>query len=145
MSTMQLPPSSTKQRPHEVAAEPPPPAVGSRIATRMTRFAPRQRVTQAIIIGEALPALRGEGAVDYLCGFCGAVIVEAVDRGQLQQLAFKCPTCVRFSEPPTEPEPAGEGTVRDGDRLVFAAGVFRTTATITVPRTPFVLFGERIA
>ena len=143
MPTMQPPSSSTEQRPHEVVAEPPPPAVGSRTAFRMSRFAPPQRVTQAIIIGEALPALRGEGDVDYLCGNCGAVIVEAVDHGQLQQLAFKCPTCVRFSEPPAEDGPADSETAPSADRLVFAAGVFRTTATITVPRAPFVLFGER--
>jgi len=80
--------------------------------------------------------------VDYLCGFCGAVIVEAVDRGQLQQLAFKCPTCVRYSELPAEVDPADERRTRSGDRIVFAAGVFKTTATITVPGAPFVLLGE---
>ncbi len=142
MSTVQLPPSSIEQRRPEVVADPPPPAVGSRTAVRMTRFAPPQRVTQAIIICEVLPALRGEGDVDYLCGFCGAVIVEAVGHGQLQQLAFKCPTCVRYSEPLGEGDPVVDGTARSTDRLVFGAGVFKTTATITVPRTPFVLFGE---
>jgi hypothetical protein len=115
------------------------------MATTMTRFAPPQRVTQTIIIGEVLPALRGEGDVDYLCGYCGAVIVEAVGRGQLQQLAFKCPRCVRFSEPPAEDGRADDGIARGADRLVFAAGVFRTTATISVPQAPFVLFGERSA
>jgi hypothetical protein len=142
MSTVQLPPGSIEQRPPEVVADPPPPAVGSRMAVRMTRFAPPQRVTQAIIICQVLPALRGEGDVDYLCGFCGAVIVEAVGHGQLQQLAFKCPTCVRYSEPLGEGDPVVDGTARSTDRLVFGAGVFKTTATITVPRTPFVLFGE---
>ena len=144
MSTVQLPPSSIEQRPPEVGADPPPPAVGSRMAMRMTRFAPPQRVSQAIIICQVLPALRGEGDVDYLCGFCGAVIVEAVGRGQLQQLAFKCPTCVRYSEPPVEDGSADDGTARSADRLVLAAGVIKSTATITVPRVPFVLFGERI-
>jgi hypothetical protein len=115
------------------------------MAATMTRFAPPQRVTQAIIMCQVLPALRGEGDVDYLCGCCGAVIVEAVDRGQLQQLAFKCPRCVRYSEPPAEDSPANDGTARSADRLTFPAGVFRTTATITVPRAPFVLFGERSA
>jgi hypothetical protein len=109
----------------------------------MMRFAPPQRVDRTIISGEVLPALRGAGEVDYLCGFCGAMIVEAVDRGQLQQVAFKCPTCVRFSEPPSEPDPADEGNAGTADRMVFAAGVLRTTATITVPRAPFILFGER--
>lgn len=141
MSTVQLPPGSIEQRPPEVVADPPP-AAGSRMAVRMTRFAPPQRVTQAIIICQVLPALRGEGDVDYLCGFCGAVIVEAVGHGQLQQLAFKCPTCVRYSEPLGEGDPVVDGTARSTDRLVFGAGVFKTTATITVPRTPFVLFGE---
>jgi hypothetical protein len=144
MSTVQLPSSSTKRHPHEVVADLPRPAIGSRSATRMTRFAPPQRVTQAIIISQVLPALRGEGDVDYLCGFCGAIIVEAVARGQLQQLAFKCPSCVRYSEPPAENGLGLDGTTRSADRLVFAAGVFKTTATITVPRTPFVLFGERV-
>jgi hypothetical protein len=110
---------------------------------RMTRFAPPQRVTQAIIICQVLPALRGEGDVDYLCGFCGAVIVEAVGRGQLQQLAFKCPSCVRYSEPPVEDGPADDRMARGADRLVLAAGVISSTATITVPPMPFVLFGER--
>ena len=143
MSTVQLPP--IEQRPREVMDDPPPPAVGAKVATRMTRFPPPQRVTQAIIICQVLPALRGEGDVDYLCGFCGAIIVEAVGRGQLQQLSFKCPSCVRYSELPVEDGPGDDGTARGADRLVFAAGVFKTTATITVPRTPFVLFGERIA
>ena len=144
MSTVQLPPRSIEQRPRKVMADPSPSAVGPRKATRMTHFAPPQRVTQAIIICQVLPALRGEGDVDYLCGFCGAIIVEAVGRGQLQQLAFKCPSCVRYSEPPVEDGPGDDGTARGADRLVFAAGVFKTTATITVPRSPFVLFGERI-
>ena len=69
-------------------------------------------------------------------------IVEAVGRGQLQQLAFKCPSCVRYSEPPVEDGPADDRMARGADRLVLAAGVFSSTATITVPRTPFVLFGE---
>jgi predicted RNA-binding Zn-ribbon protein involved in translation (DUF1610 family) len=109
----------------------------------MTRFAPPQRVTQAIIMCQVLPALRGEGDVDYLCGNCGAVIVEAVDRGQLQQLAFKCPSCVRYSELPVEEDPVGDVTDCTSDGLVLPVGVLRTTATITVPRTPFTLFGER--
>ena len=144
MSTVQLPPSPSDQRQPEVVADPPALAVGAGTATRMTRFAPPQRVTQAIIICQVLPALRGEGDVDYLCGFCGAIIVEAVGRGQLQQLSFKCPSCVRYSELPVEDGPGDDGTARGADRLVFAAGVFKTTATITVPRSPFVLFGERI-
>lgn len=61
MSTVQLPPSSTEQRPPEVVADPPPRAVGSRMAVPMTRFAARQRVTRAIITCQVLPALRGEG------------------------------------------------------------------------------------
>jgi hypothetical protein len=127
--------------PASVADQAPPPG-GSMMVTRMTRFAPPQRITRTIILSEVLPALRGGGDVDYVCGFCGAVIVEAVGRGQLQQLAFKCPTCVRYSELPVGEDPVGDVT-DCSDGLVLPVGVLRTTATITVPRTPFTLFGER--
>jgi hypothetical protein len=118
-------------------------ATNSMMATKMTRFPPPQRISRTIILCEVLPALRGGGEVDYLCGSCGAVIVEAVDRGQLRQLAFKCPTCVRYSEVPDEEDRIGDATDRTGDRLLLAAGVLRTTATITLPRAPFTLCGER--
>ena len=113
------------------------------MVTRMTRFPPPQRITRTIILCEVLPALRGGGEVDYLCGFCGAVIVEAVDRGQLRQLAFKCPTCVRYSELPVEEDAVGDLTDCTSDGLTLPVGVLRTTATITVPRAPFILVGER--
>jgi hypothetical protein len=143
MSTLRLPSNPTDHLP-EVALDRAPAAPDHATSSRrMIRFAPPQRVDRTIIIGQVLPALRGEGDVDYLCGFCEAKIVEGVDRGQLQQLAFKCPSCVRYSELPAEPEPADTGVDRRGDRLVFAAGAFIMTATITVPRAPFVLFGER--
>jgi predicted RNA-binding Zn-ribbon protein involved in translation (DUF1610 family) len=128
--------------PASVADQAPPPG-GSMMVTRMTRFPPPQRITRTIILCEILPALRGVGEVDYLCGFCGAAIVEAVDRGQLQQLAFKCPSCVRYSELPVEEAPVGDVTDCTSDGLVLPVGVLRTTATIKVPRTPFTLFGER--
>jgi len=144
MSTLRLPSSPTDRHLPRVAVDGTPVAPDRPTSsTRMIRFAPPQRVDRTIIIGQVLPALRGEGEVDYLCGFCEAKIVEGVDRGQLQQLAFKCPTCVRYSELPAEPELADTGVDGRGDRLVFAAGAFIMTATITVPRAPFVLFGER--
>lgn len=143
MATVQFPASSIQPHPPGVVVESPPLAGGSRMATRMTRFPPPQRVMQAIIMCEVLPALRGWGNVDYLCGFCEAVIVEAVDHGQLQQLAFKCPTCARFSEPPAEDTSVGDETARAFDQLVLPAGGLQTRATITVPRAPFILVGER--
>jgi hypothetical protein len=146
MPTLYLSSNTTAQRPLAVMADRSPRASGRPAnGTRMTRFAPPQRITRTIIASEVLPALRGGGEVDFLCGFCGAVIVEGVDRGQLLRLGFKCPMCTRFSELPTDGGPMADETDRTSGRMMFPAGVFRATATITVPRAPFILFGERSA
>jgi hypothetical protein len=57
---------------------------------------PNPRST-SIICCEVLPAIRGQGTVDYLCAGCGAVVCESLDEGQVQNLVFECPECHAFS------------------------------------------------
>jgi predicted RNA-binding Zn-ribbon protein involved in translation (DUF1610 family) len=44
------------------------------------------------------PFIKGTGDVDYLCGSCGAVLVERVTTGQIKNTVFRCPNCGQYNE-----------------------------------------------
>lgn len=41
--------------------------------------------------------IKGQGNDNYLCGTCGNVICENIDRGQVAVIVFKCPNCDSFN------------------------------------------------
>jgi ribosomal protein S27AE len=55
--------------------------------------------TRPILVLHKAPALRGENGSDkYLCGGCGATLLEAISEGvDLGEIALKCPECGAFS------------------------------------------------
>jgi DNA-directed RNA polymerase subunit RPC12/RpoP len=46
------------------------------------------------------PLVVGEGAHDYLCGFCGTVIAQSIDEDQIQAMWVRCRSCSRAVEFP---------------------------------------------
>ena len=48
------------------------------------------------------PTVRGTGAgagpLDYVCGSCGATILESVSQGQFQNIVFRCWKCGKFND-----------------------------------------------
>lgn len=44
--------------------------------------------------GPELDALvKGEGNIDYICGNCGKVLYEKINKGQVTEIVVKCPVC----------------------------------------------------
>ena len=41
--------------------------------------------------------MRGVGETNYLCGTCQNVICEGMERGQIIEIVFKCPSCGSFN------------------------------------------------
>jgi ribosomal protein S27AE len=56
--------------------------------------------TRPILVLHKAPALRGDNGSDrYLCGGCGATLLEEIGEGiDLGEIALKCPVCGAFSE-----------------------------------------------
>lgn len=56
--------------------------------------------TRPILVLHKAPALRGQDGTDkYLCGGCGATLLESVNQGlDFGEIALKCPVCGAFSE-----------------------------------------------
>jgi DNA-directed RNA polymerase subunit RPC12/RpoP len=93
----------------------------------MAAFAKPSLRSRSVIASEVVPAIRGQGTTDYVCGGCDTVLAEALSPGQLQLLGFRCPECGTHSEPPAEVpmQPSG-GTV------LIPVGIYRITATLRV-------------
>ncbi len=51
----------------------------------------------SVIRGSKAPLLSGDGATDYLCGGCGAVICRSVHQGEVEGVLFRCPECWRVN------------------------------------------------
>ena len=56
--------------------------------------------SRTVIESKVIPAFRGEGDVDYLCGKCGATLAEKVRRGQIKNIVVHCPKCRQYNEFP---------------------------------------------
>jgi DNA-directed RNA polymerase subunit RPC12/RpoP len=72
--------------------------------TIRTRLVPRQ--PQAVPIESGTPPVltgRGEsyGDYNYECGNCGRVIIQSVNRLQLEGALMRCPYCQQSSEIPS--------------------------------------------
>jgi hypothetical protein len=49
--------------------------------------------------GVARPFMKGTSTGhDYVCGSCGAVLLEAMARGQVQQLILHCAACGAYND-----------------------------------------------
>ena len=67
----------------------PPPAEGTRAVLQWAADA-----------GQFSGFIRGNGPTSYLCGLCGAKLVDGVVHGQLRNLVFRCPKCGSYNEIP---------------------------------------------
>ena len=55
-----------------------------------------QPQTRAILepkVGEVLPVIKGNGNLNLLCGNCGAILIEGIDKGQIRNIVIHCPIC----------------------------------------------------
>lgn len=68
-------------------------SVRHRRTIRMERIEEPAPGTASVLVPAVLPAMRGEGDTDYVCGACGVVLCEKLDAGQIEFLVFKCPAC----------------------------------------------------
>ena len=44
------------------------------------------------------PFVVGEGALDYLCGKCGHVLLKTIRPRQITQAIYKCPKCGSYNQ-----------------------------------------------
>jgi hypothetical protein len=52
--------------------------------------------TRAILepkVGEVLPVIKGNGNLNLLCGNCGAILIEGINKGQIRNIVIHCPIC----------------------------------------------------
>jgi hypothetical protein len=54
--------------------------------------------TRAVLQSNKAPMIRGAGEYNYLCGNCGALLVEGIEQGQIQNIVIICPRCGRYNE-----------------------------------------------
>lgn len=91
--------------------------------------APKSRV---IITTEnnTLPLFGGEGNVTFLCGNCGAILVERAWKFSLSNLVAKCPSCQSYNEFPKLrlPEHPIKGSI------AIMKGNYNFTATVNLRR-----------
>lgn len=52
-------------------------------------------------VGGPGPLVSGGGGQDFLCGGCGAVVLEKTDLGELAGVLYRCPSCGSHCEIPT--------------------------------------------
>ncbi len=59
--------------------------------------------TRAVLepkVGEILPVIKGHGNLNFLCGNCGAVLVEGINEGQIRNIVIHCPICRYYNDVP---------------------------------------------
>ena len=44
------------------------------------------------------PFIKGKGIIDYVCGLCEHVLIEAIFRGQVEGIVFECPNCGAYNQ-----------------------------------------------
>ena len=54
--------------------------------------------TRTVIAPAAMPAIKGEGDTNYLCGNCKTKIVEKVHKRQIQNIVVRCCICGNYNE-----------------------------------------------
>lgn len=58
--------------------------------------------TRTVIVAKVLPAFKGSGPIDLICGNCKAVIAEGIGHGQIANMVIQCPICKLYNDiPPT--------------------------------------------
>ena len=53
--------------------------------------------TASVLAPTKLPAIKGDGPDNLLCGSCGSTLCENIGRDQIQNMVFKCPNCGLFN------------------------------------------------
>ncbi len=54
--------------------------------------------SRTVVESKVSPVFKGEGDVNYICGSCGAILVEKIRRGQIGNIVVHCPKCGQYNE-----------------------------------------------
>ncbi len=54
--------------------------------------------TRTVIAPATMPAIKGKGDTNYLCGNCNTKIVEKVNKGQTSDIVILCSVCGNYNE-----------------------------------------------
>ena len=54
--------------------------------------------TRTVIAPATMPAIKGKGDTNYLCGNCNTKIVEKVNEGQISNIVILCSVCGNYNE-----------------------------------------------
>ena len=54
--------------------------------------------TRIVIAPATMPAIKGKGDTNYLCGNCNTKIVEKVNEGQTSNIVILCSVCGNYNE-----------------------------------------------
>lgn len=79
------------------------------------------------------PKLKGEGNTNYLCGFCGALLVEHAWKQSLSNAVLKCPSCHSYNELEKIDVPE-KGIV---GKIAFEVGEYHLTEVVRLKRGVF--------
>jgi hypothetical protein len=79
---------------------------------------------------DARPKLIGKGNIDYLCGTCGAILVEHAWKQSLSNIVVKCPSCQSYNEFPK----IGEIEMRLVGTIAFEKGEYPLTDVVWLKR-----------
>ena len=72
--------------------------------TYKTKLVPASEAETRVVRGDSHPpVLKGHGGISYLCGSCGALIIQEITLLDVQRymdlrVVFKCPACTSYSE-----------------------------------------------
>jgi len=56
--------------------------------------------TRTVMKPKVVPAFKGDGDTDYVCGQCGVVLADKMRQGQVQNIVVRCPKCGKYNEFP---------------------------------------------
>ena len=65
---------------------------------RLPTIPPPAEGTRAVLQSNKVPMVKGPGEYNYLCGNCGAFLIEGVEEGQLHNMVIVCPRCGRYND-----------------------------------------------
>lgn len=54
--------------------------------------------TRLVVAPHTMPAIKGKGDINYLCGNCNTKIVEKVNKGQVHNIVILCSVCGNYNE-----------------------------------------------
>jgi len=66
---------------------------------KVLRIIPKpEEGTRTVLAPKVLPAIKGQGDTDFLCGNCERILVEGIYEGQIRNIVIRCPICRFYNE-----------------------------------------------